>query len=646
AGVAGILAFEAPFKIQLIEGNLLLPPSGAGLNESLINYWVKIHPPTIFLGFGSLTVLFCWGLAALIHKDLDAWAKMIRPWVIVSATLLGVGLSMGGFWAYETLGWGGFWAWDPVENTSFVPWLWVITLLHGIIVQTARGNWKRFNVIVAGTSFLSFVYGTFLTRSGFLGETSVHSFAQMDRSALKILIGLFVGAILAFGYCYFRYVRSAEPETRQDNEKGPTLEKSYNIAVWFFLGMSLAAAIGMSVPVMSQIGGGKQATVPEHLYNQITIWLFVPIVLLMAIAPFVSWRGTSGKVIFDKLTYPLAASLAVVSALIFWLKIIPVDLRTPASDMTEGLWGINVRTDILVYFLAWACLFGICANFARIFQTWKRSKAGIGSFVTHIGVLTAMLGLVVSRGLERKEQFTLQGAQESPALGYMVKLAGMTADDFKTRDNKVMLKFTSAKESFTAYPTLYYVHQPGAPEEQAVPRPDIQLRGMYDIYIALGKMVFDVGDPATLKKGQTLVIPESKIEFTYKAFRREGEAGKSGTSFFADLTMLTTDGKTTSVSPGMKLTGGQPEFITADAGPYTVSLQKMDAADQSVTLEFFYKVPLFPVQVFFKPLTIFVWIGTGIMMVGGFWSAWYRRKSYLPAPEAPESDATLPTAQS
>lgn len=132
AALCGILAYESPFDLlPLVDGRQVMPPTGQGMSPTLLNYWVTIHPPTIFLGFGSLGVLFAWSAAALVSGRLAEWAAPARPWALVSLSLLGVGLCMGGFWAYETLGWGGFWAWDPVENTSLVPWCVVAALVHG-----------------------------------------------------------------------------------------------------------------------------------------------------------------------------------------------------------------------------------------------------------------------------------------------------------------------------------------------------------------------------------------------------------------------------------------------------------------------------------------------------------------------------------
>ncbi|MDK3156340.1 cytochrome c biogenesis protein CcsA [Kamptonema cortianum] len=141
AALAGILAFESPFTLTQAGVDL---SDGFGMPPSLMNYWVVIHPPTIFLGFGSLTALFAMSMAAMLHKDHESWVPIIRPLTIVATTLLGLGLCMGGFWAYETLGWGGFWAWDPVETHHlFLGFAWRLSSTDCTSRHPKRGGNSR-----------------------------------------------------------------------------------------------------------------------------------------------------------------------------------------------------------------------------------------------------------------------------------------------------------------------------------------------------------------------------------------------------------------------------------------------------------------------------------------------------------------------
>ena len=646
AAQTSILAYESPFRLQLVEGKLLMPPDGNGMMPALLNYWIKIHPPTIFLGFGSLAVLFCYGFAALATNDRETWVRQVRPWAIISATLVGVGLCMGGFWAYETLGWGGFWAWDPVENTSFVPWLIVVSLIHGIFVQISRGRSQFANLMLAGLSMVSFGYGTFLTRSGFLGDTSVHSFAKMDRSALWLLTGILVTTLVSFGTLWtVRLVQSRrEAHSTQAEAEAPLhLERAYGIGQWLLLAMAAATAIGMSVPLIMSLSGSSPKVVEEHLYHQILVWLYLPTILLMGVAPFVSWRGLGLRQLFSRLSSVLGVSLGVLGLGMILLSYVP-EAYKPAPDQTVHFFaGVKVPTVPWILGLTWLSIFGLTAVTWRIAELWRRStKPSLGGLFTHFGVILIMMGLVVSRGLERKAQLFVQEGRPAMALGYLVSLKGRTAN-FDVRDNRVLFEFRGPNgDTFVASPTLYYNIQEGQ-EPQPTVRPYIDFRNWYDLYVAVGPMVFEVGDPVTLQVGQEVLLEETTVK--YRGMRRVGEAGMTGTRFIADLDFSQGQSKY-SASPSMGVGGENgPMFFTAEAGDYAVAMQRMDAATKAVTLQFFFRNPVYPMEVYYKPLTILVWVGTGIMGLGGILATWHRRRRPS-LPKAPEAGHDASTTES
>ena len=330
ATLCGILAYETPFEMARLNGAALLPPQGAGLNASLQNYWVVIHPPTIFMGFGSLTVAFAFGLAAMFTRNVKDWVPIVRPWVLLSTAILGLGLCMGGFWAYETLGWGGFWMWDPVENVSFVPWIFSVSLLHGLIVQVAKKRWYSGNLVLAGLPFVTFCYGTFLTRSGFLADASVHSFAEMNRSALWILAIFVVIATLGYfgvyGFLGSKLARAASgpPDA---NEKGVNREGLYQSGVLLLTGLAIAVAIGMSVPFFLALSHRQSKAVEEPLYHQVVVWFFLPVLVLMGIAPFVGWRKMGWGAILNKLLNVIFITIGLLGCVLIAIKFAPAGRR-------------------------------------------------------------------------------------------------------------------------------------------------------------------------------------------------------------------------------------------------------------------------------------------------------------------------------
>ena len=180
---------------------------GTGLNPLLQNYWMTIHPPTLFLGFASTLVPFALAMAALIKGDFKSWVKPALPWAFFSVGILGLGILMGGAWAYEALSFGGFWAWDPVENSSLVPWIVMAGAAHLLLIYRNKRAGLSAAFIMSLLSFILILYSTFLTRSGILGDSSVHSFVDLGLSG-QLLIYLLFFSVLALGLFLWRYKRS------------------------------------------------------------------------------------------------------------------------------------------------------------------------------------------------------------------------------------------------------------------------------------------------------------------------------------------------------------------------------------------------------------------------------------------------------
>src|ERR1700704_7077174 len=179
-----------------------VPADGEGLNPLLQNYWMAIHPPSLYTGFVGMTIPFAFCIAALItgHLD-DSWLRAVRRWTMFSWLILSLGLTLGMIWAYEELGWGGYWAWDPVENAGVLPWCTATAFLHSVIVQERRSMLRVWNVVLVITTFFLTIFGTFLTRSGIV--QSVHAFGE-DAVLSKLFAGFMV-VILVFSFSLVIY---------------------------------------------------------------------------------------------------------------------------------------------------------------------------------------------------------------------------------------------------------------------------------------------------------------------------------------------------------------------------------------------------------------------------------------------------------
>jgi len=643
--ISSILAFESPYKLNLIDGTHtpFVPMEGAGLAPSLQNYWVVIHPPTIFLGFGSLTVLFALAFAALAEKDLDSWIPVVRPWSIVSLSLTGLGLCMGGFWAYETLGWGGFWMWDPVENVSFVPWCFAIAFSHGVLVQVTRNKWKIANTLLAAFPFIVFVYGTFLTRSGFLSDASVHSFAEMDNHALKLLVGVMGLTTLGFtGLMVYRAIQFRKETAAATDEKGLTKEGFLFYGIWGLVVMGIATAVGMSVPLLQALRGQKAATVPEALYHQVLPWIFIPIMVLMALTPFISWRKMGAKEFWSKVYTITCVSVGIVGIVLVAIIKFAKDQITLTPEMT--LIGKKVANGLpWMLFLITICVFALVANSWQIAQLWKRGKLGVSGFLAHVGVCILMTGLVVSRGFEIKEDTVVTENQPGRAMNYEIKYVGMTGPA-TNRNNKLLLDIykvdpnsqldaqgrpSVSKKLFRAEPGLYNLTMADGRENTMV-WPYIRRGALSDVYISLQPPQKQTGEDFTIKEGETKDI--NGIKMTYKKMTMDGEPGQAGTKFGA-LVEASAGKETKTVNPKMELRpGGPPADVPAVLDTdLELAMVAMNASDHTVTLHLQTMSMVYPVQVFHKPLTSFVWLGTGVMTLGGLLAAFYRAPKRVPS---------------
>lgn len=628
ASLSAILAFETPFGLlpgMIADGRVYVPADGVGLVPSLQNYWVVIHPPTIFMGFGSLTVLFAYGASAMIVGDLRTWAGLVRPWSLVSLAILGLGVVMGGLWAYETQGWGGFWAWDPVENVSLVPWLLVAAFVHGLMVQCSKRKWFAANALLAGLPFVLFVYGTFLTRSGYLDKFSVHSFAQMDRTALWILFGFLVAVTAGFtGLWLFRGPRVARELASGVIEPGMNRESFFLAGTILLTGLALTITIGMSVPFFSGLLGRDAKVVEEPLYHSVTVWFFAPIMVLMAVGPLLSWHRSTVRSLLAKLWIVAGTAILVECATILVLRFSDWGNVADPSARIQFPLGVTVPRIPWVLLLFFLSALSIAANGTRLVTLFKRSKLGVGGFLAHVGVAVTLGGLVLSRGLEQRQQILVMEGTPAEALGYRIDFDRMTSDP--ARDNRNKAVFSVAPQEggsdFKAMPAYYMT--PGEDgQPTAFTSPYIDHQWSHDLYVALETPQTNLWDePERFGPGETK--QGTGVSITFEGLEMHGSPGQPGTRIGAKLRVVE-DGRTYRSEPDMGMNG---KGDSPEASPsLRARLTGIDASDGSILLQMPYVHTLFPIELYYKPMTILVWLGTGLMTLGGMLAALARARS-------------------
>ena len=301
-----LLVFVAsPFATQAAAAD------GAGLNPSLQNPYMAIHPPMLYLGYVGLTVPFAFAMGALLARRTDErWIVATRRWTLAAWAFLGVGQLLGAHWAYVEIGWGGFYAWDPVENAALMPWLAATAFLHSVMIQEKRGMLKVWNVLLVVLAFCLSLFGTFLTRSGII--QSIHSFTQSSIGPWFLgFICLITAASLALVFARLPLLRT---KTRLESLVSREATFLYNNLL--LVALALTILWGVVYPILSEAVTGEASTVSKPYYNFFLHTFGLPLLLLMGIGPLVAWRRASLRALGRTFLWPLAAALVAGVALL------------------------------------------------------------------------------------------------------------------------------------------------------------------------------------------------------------------------------------------------------------------------------------------------------------------------------------------
>ncbi|MEE9465060.1 MAG: cytochrome c biogenesis protein CcsA, partial [Candidatus Neomarinimicrobiota bacterium] len=297
--------FENPFT-ELAPG-VMIQSRGMGLNPLLQNPGMLFHPPTLYLGYVGFVVPFAFAVAALINRRLDAtWIRSTRRWTLVPWLFLGIGIILGGQWAYVELGWGGYWAWDPVENASFLPWLTGTAYIHSVHIQEKKNMLRLWNVVLIMITFVLTIFGTYLTRSGII--SSVHSFAASD-------LGLwFFGfmVLLIMGCVTLILMRKEELTSSNRLESFTSRESGFLFNNMIFLALALAILWGTMFPILSEAVRGTKITVGSPYFDRITTPMGMILLLLVGVGPMLAWRRTSLGTVKRNFIIPTSAGLIVI----------------------------------------------------------------------------------------------------------------------------------------------------------------------------------------------------------------------------------------------------------------------------------------------------------------------------------------------
>ncbi|MBB2151485.1 heme lyase CcmF/NrfE family subunit [Pedobacter gandavensis] len=346
---------------------------GLGLNPLLQNYWMVIHPPTLFLGFASMVVPFAYAVTGLWQKKYKEWVKPAMPWALFAVMVLGTGIIMGSFWAYEALNFGGFWAWDPVENASIIPWLTLIAGVHVMIAFKNTGHSFFTAIILVIISFVLVLYASFLTRSGILGETSVHSFTDLGMFGHLILynvVFLTIPVVLLI-------VRWKElPITNKD-------EETYSREFWMFIGAlvitvaCIQVIFSTSVPVFNAAFGTKFAPPIDAIkyYNQWQAPFAILVTVISGFSQFMKYKRTDIRKFYSSLVASIVFAVVITAGFVYLT---------------------NIYTNLMYILLTFSCVFAILANARVLAQGLGGKRKLVGAAVAHMGFALLLIGALVA----------------------------------------------------------------------------------------------------------------------------------------------------------------------------------------------------------------------------------------------------------
>ena len=353
--------------------------NGQGLNPQLQNYWMTIHPPTLYLGFTSFAIPFAFGVAALLNGRLDSrWITLTRRWILLSWFFLSIGIVFGMRWAYEELGWGGYWFWDPVENASLLPWLTATAFLHSIQIQENRGMLKVWNMSLVVLTFLLTIFATFLTRSGLI--ESVHAFAQELRIAYIFLT--FMGTVLA-GCVVLILYRLPNLQSENRIESFVSREAAFLFNNLILLGAAFSVIWGTVFPLVSEGVTGQKVTVGPPFFQKVNFPIGLFLLALVGIGPVIAWRRASRRNLQRNFFLPVVAALAVVATLWAMGAHHPLALTT---------WGISAFVLVIIAVEFWK---GTRARAhiegegyaVALYHLVTRNRRRWGGYIVHAGIV-------------------------------------------------------------------------------------------------------------------------------------------------------------------------------------------------------------------------------------------------------------------
>lgn len=520
-----------------------IPADGRGMNPLLQNYWMVIHPPILFTGFAAMGATYAFAVAALLKKDYTHWVRPATPWFAFGVLSLGLGIMLGGYWAYETLGWGGYWAWDPVENSSLVPWLIGLAALHTMLAQRRSGAFVRTNIVLGILTFVLVLYSTFLTRSGVLGATSVHSFVEPGWMAYILLLS-FIIFFGGFGLLLL-FIRMREMPSVPIEYNYISREFALFLGAASLIFIALFTIVGTSSPIITNLIKGQVSAVDISFYEQTTTPFGIAVAFLAGFAQILWWKSSKTRTILKNMLPALIVAAAATGVMI--------------------AFGLSTIMMILLTFAAW---FVLIVNIQIAYKIGRGNPSFVGGAVAHIGIGLLFLGFITTAMYDRQQTIQLVQGESVEALGYKLTYTGYTPAGHERWAFNVTAERNG--RTMNLAPVMYQSDF----NNSLIRNPDIVNRLTFDFYLApLGLDTKEVegvaGSTHTLNRGKAMTFEDYSI--TFVGFDMDSDRhimGSSNEMVIGVMLDVTYDGETERVVPEVVNRAGEMDFrpgTTADA---------------------------------------------------------------------------------
>lgn len=593
-----ILLKKSPFELMPVWRD-----EGSGLNPLLQNYWMTIHPPVMFLGFAGVVFPFAFAMTGLVERNYQTWSEAARRWTLFAWAGLGVALVMGGYWAYETLGWGGFWAWDPVENSSLIPWLFLTAQVHSLFIKRQRRGLLRFSLVAVCLSFWSVMYGTFLTRSGVLADFSVHSFVDLGINQF-LVGGLLFFVLVGCALLIWRW-RDIDPE-----KSFSTVNSRAYLVTLGVLMLSLGGVlvlVGTSSPLLTRLAENPSNVGLTYYFNTMTP---IGVALLILVSLFPAFRWNKG------LDRPVLLMVGAAVAVI-----------------VMGVLLITGYTYSILYLLlfgfgAWA----IVSN-AWVYLLSLRNPASQPGYLSHVGVALALIGAATSAGFSSSHIVTLKQNQWVHVEDYRMRFTH-TVETPKGFDCHI--EVDDGRGIFIAH----LPHEFPRNSEGVMKKPFVQNYLNRDLYLSPLSYEPPKGpDPGQLMltKGQS--APMGEYTITFHEFDVSGAHGSEEMSDLQASARLTiVHGESSEeVVPILRVSNRDvtPVVASFDDGRGSVHITGIDPDNGGVALQFHGEfvssaseaaLATLTIDVSEKPWIVLFWLGTIVAFTGGGLSMVKRRR--------------------